>query len=457
MNIDQYLGIAQHLRPMQLIALVFVVAICFSCGKSNEADADKYQDRVVRPKTEAQIEEEIFNLLTDWLRSQNEGDYDRYQSFYADTFKGIKRAGAKAYEFDYLGWLADRKRMFRKPMNVEAKFIQINKSELPYRIIFQQLWSSGAFSDFGAKVIMVNWFDEELKIIGEEMIASRLMSITDDTNNALNHPNFFIREGPNLLLQRNSVEGIELEAEKYCIKDSPAGNICVMIHSHQFRLDSLSDSDFDLLNKSVVVGDITSGLISYGMTREYRSLREEILDSLTGIFIEGSIFDTDYSWVGGLNRFSDFRSVLNCDVDEAAVARGQWGYISEIDPIVYSKKEIVKDSLDSYLSKMDMKEKRRLVLFTSSIGRYLISYTSDFECGDIYYRNVELWNAMNEEILLVKELPDLPAMILDLDRDGGLDILYEGQFERDPRRYIWWESPYYSLHGADTVFLGCGC
>ena len=51
----------------------------------------------------------------------------------------------------------------------------------------------------------------------------------------------------------------------------------------------------------------------------------------------------------------------------------------------------------------------------------------------------------------------MPGLIFDLDRDGDIDIIYEGEFDDDPDDYLDWVAPYYYLNGVDTVFAGCGC
>ena len=64
-------------------------------------------------------------LVKDWVKAQNDGDFDAYKASYADKFYGIKRVGPKTYKYDHDGWVKDRARMFKKKMQVIADDIDI--------------------------------------------------------------------------------------------------------------------------------------------------------------------------------------------------------------------------------------------------------------------------------------------------------------------------------------------
>lgn len=143
----------------------------------------------------AGIEERLFDFLQDWRTAQNEGDFQKYASFYSKNFSGIKRVGPDKYEYDYEGWLNNRKRMFNNHMSVGTESIKIQYRSAPYKIIFDQSWKSGDFADFGPKILEVAMENDTLKIINEEMLESFVKNFTGEINNLIEHPDFFFRVG----------------------------------------------------------------------------------------------------------------------------------------------------------------------------------------------------------------------------------------------------------------------
>src|SRR5262245_4107457 len=59
-------------------------------------------------------------LLERWIDVQNKGFFEAYSSLYATKFQGVKRVGARAFRMQRSTWLADRGRMFKRPMTVRA-------------------------------------------------------------------------------------------------------------------------------------------------------------------------------------------------------------------------------------------------------------------------------------------------------------------------------------------------
>jgi hypothetical protein len=133
------------------------------------------------PKS-ADIEEaEMRTLLTQWLDAQNRGDFSAYQALYADSFEGIRRSGPRTVHLGRAKWMADRERMFKKPMTVTADAIELGKvsrsTSANYSlrgIIFVQTWASGSYRDVGKKQLMlIREGSSPLRIAREEMLDSR--------------------------------------------------------------------------------------------------------------------------------------------------------------------------------------------------------------------------------------------------------------------------------------------
>ncbi|MBN2715447.1 MAG: nuclear transport factor 2 family protein [Deltaproteobacteria bacterium] len=117
-------------------------------------------------------ESAVRDLFSDWLKSQNEGDFQQYAALYAQRFDGIKRAGRKTFRYDRKGWLEDREKMFKKKMTVAADDLKIQAGTVTARVSFIQTWSNGRFSDKGPKVLQLFLENGNLRIFNEEMLQS---------------------------------------------------------------------------------------------------------------------------------------------------------------------------------------------------------------------------------------------------------------------------------------------
>ena len=113
-------------------------------------------------------------LVARWLAAQNAGDFAAYQALYAEPFTGVRRSGKKTLRFDRAGWLADRKKMFSRPMVVSAGRVTIAPAPDRAHVTFEQTWASGTYRDVGPKVLTVVAVGAELRIGHEELLASRL-------------------------------------------------------------------------------------------------------------------------------------------------------------------------------------------------------------------------------------------------------------------------------------------
>lgn len=120
-------------------------------------------------------EKQVTTLLERWIAAQNTGDLETYKSLYASTFEGVRRSGKKATTFDRAGWLADRAKMFQKPMKVSAADAKTTIAGGKATVRFTQTWSSGAYIDTGTKEIVVVLDGGEARIAREEMLDSKVL------------------------------------------------------------------------------------------------------------------------------------------------------------------------------------------------------------------------------------------------------------------------------------------
>ncbi|MBK9035425.1 MAG: nuclear transport factor 2 family protein [Myxococcales bacterium] len=107
-----------------------------------------------------------------WLAAQNGGDFAGYQALYADKMEGIKRVGARTWRFDRPGWLADRQKMFARPMTVAARDVKVGGSAAAPTIELVQSFKQGRFADEGPKRLVLTKGAGGLQIAREEMVRS---------------------------------------------------------------------------------------------------------------------------------------------------------------------------------------------------------------------------------------------------------------------------------------------
>ena len=179
--------IAPMRNIVSVIAISFALFACKSDDKAGSEKSDKESvGKVTTPEkapTKKRVklaEEKVSKLVDAWLAAQNSGDFDAYSTLYAKKFNGVKRVGAKTTRYARKDWLADRKRMFKKKMKVEANDRSYSLSYISGQVSFKQRWASGKYEDLGPKRILAVLEDGALKIAQEEMIASEVVRSKDD-------------------------------------------------------------------------------------------------------------------------------------------------------------------------------------------------------------------------------------------------------------------------------------
>src|SRR6201999_865532 len=90
--------------------------------------------------------------------------------------------GERETQFERPGWLEDRKRMFKKKMNVSAAEPVFRSVGSSTEVEFAQHWSSGKFLDTGAKRMLFVRQGKDLKIAREEMLRSEVAKAAPAAN-----------------------------------------------------------------------------------------------------------------------------------------------------------------------------------------------------------------------------------------------------------------------------------
>jgi len=174
------------MRTLTLLALASLgVAACSepSSRRSPEPSARRVAPAApptpTRPAPPALPEADVRAIFDSWLSAQNRGDFDAYEPLYASRFQGVRRNDDRSRAFDRVGWLDDRRRMFRRPIVVSASDVRIRTSATTADVTFTQHWSSGTYSDEGPKRLLLVRERGALKIAVEEMLAARRLGDLD--------------------------------------------------------------------------------------------------------------------------------------------------------------------------------------------------------------------------------------------------------------------------------------
>jgi hypothetical protein len=118
----------------------------------------------------------IVAFVERWVKAQNAGNFADYSALYAPEFAGTKRVGDKPTLMKLDEWLRDRKKMFERDARVVVSGLQIMRDKGELNALFEQRWSTSTFADQGAKVLTLQKTGDDLRIVREEMLSSKVGS-----------------------------------------------------------------------------------------------------------------------------------------------------------------------------------------------------------------------------------------------------------------------------------------
>jgi hypothetical protein len=134
-----------------------------------------------RPATAPLTRKAVEALLRHWLVAQNQGDFAQYAALYSRDFHGTRRTRELVKRFEHDTWLEDRQRMFAKPMFVAMRSVVVGIKHDRASVDFLQTWSSGTYSDEGAKRMIVRAEADGARISSEELLESRSATAASPT------------------------------------------------------------------------------------------------------------------------------------------------------------------------------------------------------------------------------------------------------------------------------------
>jgi ketosteroid isomerase-like protein len=226
---------------------------------------------------------EVRKVVDKWLDAQNRGDFAAYEQLYAARFTGVRRSGPRTVKMDRAGWLADRRRMFQKKMEVSIDKLAIAAAPSASRVTFVQTWASGSYKDVGDKQLVVVREGSAWKIAREEMLRSSILASEAKTGAALAQamlPMF----SPTALVVETSA-GDELGAGKKTLDDGdpiavkqnvPMGRLPAEQRALRGRKLFALDENFEICELQVGDPAVVSTFVPhFGMRQEWKEAPKE--------------------------------------------------------------------------------------------------------------------------------------------------------------------------------------
>jgi hypothetical protein len=275
----------------------------------------------------------------------------------------------------------------------------------------------------------------------------------------LERNDFFLREGDYLLIDKVIEKGQLISSERYCQNEWETDDRCVTIHHYETNARSLSSAQLSLLNRTVIYGN-ESVSFKRAKTHSFRTLNEELSDSLKGIWLPEEMCEPTYYWVGEQAKYSLDHSVITMNTNQSFSGGFQWAILGETDPIIYRKADLEKEERRAIYNDLVEQEFYEygsgVLLFSHDKLELIVTYNIYDECGYEYYENIKLWNSTPDAYTLIKDLEKVPLMIFDIDADQDIDILFESENLHDSHDFIEIDYPSCEINGTDTSYI-CGC
>ncbi len=295
----------------------------------------------------------------------------------------------------------------------------------------------------------------------EEVAPAPITSDTTAVHDIRLREGFFLREGNYLIIDDILEKGDLITSELFCQSDFDLDGNCVTIHHyHSANANSKQQS---LLDQNIVIGD--EGLdVFKGRTLSFRTLNEELKDSLEGIWLPSDFCESSFYWRGGEEAFTEDHSVIhiesNIDEDKGFSDAVQWALMGNQSPIIYSSETLGGEAKSEMYIKVTGEEyiewDSNVAIFKSDKTELIVTYSIYDECGHEYFDNIKLWSSYNGNYELIQDLKEFPLIIFDVDHDDDFDILYDTHELYYSHDFIGVDYPSCYIDGTDTVYV-CGC
>ncbi len=130
-------------------------------SKTTDFLESKLVDKDIEAKTQAVIEEFNVAQFHNWIKAWENKEVQLYLSFYSKSFKGYKENRS--------AWEASRRQALtsRSSMTIEAKNIDIVRSNKKLKVSFIQIFKSEDYEDIGKKILEWEMAESGWKIVKE--------------------------------------------------------------------------------------------------------------------------------------------------------------------------------------------------------------------------------------------------------------------------------------------------
>ncbi|HEX7597156.1 MAG TPA: nuclear transport factor 2 family protein, partial [Polyangia bacterium] len=152
----------------------FGVLACLAASACTQPALAEAQPAASQPADPVAAEAAARKTLDEWLSAQNRGDFAAYQRLFAERFQGVRRSGPRTRVLTRKAWIADRQRMFQKPMKVSMRGLAVTSLGGMVQARFIQTWESGTYHDEGPKAVSLVNEKGAWRIAREEMLASKI-------------------------------------------------------------------------------------------------------------------------------------------------------------------------------------------------------------------------------------------------------------------------------------------
>jgi len=295
----------------------------------------------------------------------------------------------------------------------------------------------------------------------EEVAPAPITSDTTAVYDIRLRDGFFLREGNYLIIDDILEKGELITSELFCQGDFDLDGNCVTIHHYEST--NVNSKQQSLLNQKIILGD--DGLDVYnGETLSYRTLNEELKDSLEGIWLPSDFCESSFYWRGGEEAFTEDHSVIHIqnemDEDGGFSEIVQWALMGYQNPIIYSSESLEGEEKTELYIKVTGEDYNdwasNVMIFKSEKTELIVTYTIYDECGEEYFDSIQLWSSENGKYEFIQDLKEFPLMIFDVDHDDDFDILYDTYDLHYSHDFIGVDYPSCYIDGTDTVYV-CGC
>lgn len=401
-------------------------------------------------------EHEVQALLDRWLAAQNTGNFDDYQALYADKFQGVRRSGTRTRNLDRAGWMADRGRMFRKPMVVAASDIKISLGAGGAHVHFVQTWESGKYKDLGPKRLLLVNDKQGWRIAQEELLSSTVERTYKTGQNFL----LVYDDGPVLSADVDESWGQGAHTLKGFVGHQAVNDAKLPDDLRRWR-----DEKLELFDKQ---GQRCTARVSgFELTAQAEWHFGTVESWNNGEVPKNEI--SDEVWAQGQKLLQATLSDQSGACKDLVFARRASDSASPVVPFVAAEAAVAsaarKAAAGLLKASLEGEPKPLIAMLPGDPARALAFLSIDPEvCSPNESTSGEfIWtvNPLGKPTLALRQQGDSDfrnaLLAVDLDGDGEWEIIYSGWPRLKVGVLKWQDGKYQSVQGVEIPFFDCPC